>query len=109
MRPPLAKERLSALAGYRYDSRHPWRDGTAAVKLSGLELIEKLVAIISAPRINLVRYHGTLAPNAKLRSAIVPKAKKARTDERICAVEAEDKVLAVVAKGYRWAELMRRV
>lgn len=26
------------------------------------------------PRLNLIRYHGVLAPNAKLRSQVVPKA-----------------------------------
>ena len=62
-----------------------------------------------APRINLVRYYGTLAPNAKLRSAIVPKAKAAKTDEPTCAVEKEDQTPEAVAKRYRWAELMRRV
>ena len=32
------------------------------------ELTEKLVALVPAPRANLVRYHGTLAPNARLRA-----------------------------------------
>jgi hypothetical protein len=63
----------------------------------------------AAPRLNLVRYHGTLAPNAKLRSAIVPKAKAAKTDEPACAVEKEDQTPESAAKGYRWAEFMRRV
>jgi len=37
-----------------------------------LELIEKLAALIPPPRLNLVRYHGILAPNARDRGLIVP-------------------------------------
>ena len=37
-----------------------------------LELIEKLAALIPPRRLNLVRYHGILAPNAHERSQTVP-------------------------------------
>ena len=37
-----------------------------------LELIEKLAALVPPPRINLVRYHGVLAPAARNRAGIVP-------------------------------------
>ncbi len=37
-----------------------------------LELIEKLAALVPPPRLNLVRYHGVLAPNASERKQIVP-------------------------------------
>ena len=40
--------------------------------LSPLELIEKLAALVPPPRLNLVRYHGVLAPNASERKQIVP-------------------------------------
>ena len=40
--------------------------------LSPLELIEKLAALIPPPRLNLVRYHGILAPNARDRRQVVP-------------------------------------
>ena len=40
--------------------------------LSPLELIEKLAALIPPPRLNVVRYHGNLAPNARDRSQVVP-------------------------------------
>ena len=33
---------------------------------------EKLTALIPPPRLNLVRYHGILAPNARHRSQVVP-------------------------------------
>ena len=34
-------------------------------------IVEKLAALIPPPRLNLVRYHGILAPNARARSQIV--------------------------------------
>ncbi len=76
MRPPLAQGRMKVLPGngYHYEFRRPWRDGTVATELSGPELTKRLVALIPAPRANLVRYHGTLAPNARLRASIVPQA-----------------------------------
>ena len=36
------------------------------------ELIEKLAALVPPPRLNLVRYHGILAPNARARCLVVP-------------------------------------
>jgi hypothetical protein len=51
----------------------PWNDGTTHLILSGLELCEKLAALVPPPRKNLVRYHGCLAPHAKNRDKIVPK------------------------------------
>ena len=45
-------------------------DGTTQLLLSPLELIEKLAALIPPPRLNRVRYHGILAPNARHRSQV---------------------------------------
>ncbi|MFP6644399.1 MAG: transposase [Candidatus Latescibacterota bacterium] len=36
------------------------------------ELLEKLAALVPPPRLNLVRYHGVLAPAAADRAQIVP-------------------------------------
>ena len=36
------------------------------------ELTEKLAALVPPPRLNLVRYHGILAPNAGARRLVVP-------------------------------------
>ena len=35
---------------------------------------ERLAALVPRPRLHLVRFHGVLAPNAKLRALIVPRA-----------------------------------
>jgi hypothetical protein len=37
-----------------------------------VELVERLAALIPPPRVNMVRYHGVLAPAARDRAAIVP-------------------------------------
>jgi len=34
----------------------PWSDGTTGIKLSPLELLEKLAALVPLPRVHLVRY-----------------------------------------------------
>ncbi len=48
-----------------------WRDGTRAILLGPLDLIARLCAMIPPPRFNMIRYHGVLAPNARLRSQVV--------------------------------------
>lgn len=55
---------------YSFRLKTPWSDGTTHL---AMELIEKLAALVPPPRQNLVRYHEVLAPNAKLRSSVVPK------------------------------------
>ena len=73
-RPPLAGERLSVLDDGRllYRLKRRWRDGTTHMVFEPLELIEKLAALVPPPRLNLVRYHGVLAPAARNRACIVP-------------------------------------
>jgi hypothetical protein len=55
-----------------YAFHRPWSDGTTGIKLSPLELWEKLAAIVPLPRAHLVRYAGCLAPHSKLRDASIP-------------------------------------
>jgi len=52
--------------------KSPYRDGTTHLVMTGLEFMQKLAALVPRPRLNLIRYHGVLAPNAKWRSQIVP-------------------------------------
>jgi Putative transposase len=55
-----------------YSFTKPWSDDTTGVKLSPLELLEKLAAIVPLPRVHLVRYAGCLAPHSQLHGAIIP-------------------------------------
>ncbi len=72
-RPPIASRRLRLLEGDRVaiDLRRPWRDGTTTVVLDPLDFIARLAALVPPPRTNAIRYHGALAPNARLRGRIV--------------------------------------
>ena len=51
--------------------RRPWRDGTRAILFEPTELLEKISAIIPRPKVNLLLYHGVLAPHARRRRAAV--------------------------------------
>src|SRR5947208_9516264 len=51
---------------------HPWAAGTTGIRLTPLELLEKLAALVPLPRVHLVRYAGCLAPHSTLREAIRP-------------------------------------
>src|SRR5215470_9499629 len=64
-----------------YRMKTPWRDGTTHVIMSDGELVEKLAALVPAPRFHLVRYFGVLASAAKQRASIVPLPPPASTTE----------------------------
>ena len=49
-----------------------YQDGTTHVVMSPLEFMQRLAALVPRPRLHLIRFHGVLAPHAKLRAAIVP-------------------------------------
>jgi hypothetical protein len=51
---------------------HSWSDGTTGMRLSPMELLEKLAALVPLPRVHLVRYGGCLAPHSHLREAFIP-------------------------------------
>jgi len=73
-RPPLAVARLTESTGGQRlcQFRRPWRDGSTALLMDPLELLERLAALVPPPRRPLLADHGVLAPRARWRSAIVP-------------------------------------
>lgn len=76
-RPAVAEERLSINSSgevvYRF--KKPWSDGTTAIKLTPLELMERLAGLVPRPKVHLTRFHGVLAPHYKYRSEVVPQTK----------------------------------
>ena len=50
-----------------------YRDGTSHFVMSPPEFMQRLAALVPRPRLHLIRFHGALASNVKLRAAIVPK------------------------------------
>ncbi len=73
-RPALSDERVQINAAGQVEFKHatPWRDGTTHLVMSRLEFMRRLAALVPRPRLHLTRFHGVLAPNAKLRALVVP-------------------------------------
>ncbi|MGH7283011.1 MAG: transposase [Polyangiaceae bacterium] len=74
-RPPFSLERLRRLPhgelGYRIKKT---RGGSAKVlRMTPLELLARLAALVPPPRYPLVRYHGVLAPRSPWRKSVVPR------------------------------------
>jgi hypothetical protein len=63
--------------------RYPWRDGTTHVAFTGVELLEKLAVLTPAPRGNITRYPGVLAPGAKSRSTVVRERTPSESSPRV--------------------------
>ena len=73
-RPAIANERLKCddVGNVVLQLKSAWRDGTTHIRMSPLEFMQRLAALVPRPRLHLIRFHGVLAPNAGLRAAIVP-------------------------------------
>ena len=73
-RPALANERVQTNAAGQVvlKLKTAWRDGTTHLVMSPLEFMHRLAALVPRPRLHLIRFHGVLAPNAKLRALVVP-------------------------------------
>jgi hypothetical protein len=83
-----------------YTFTHPWSDGTMGIRLSPLELLEKLAALVPLPRMHLVRYGGCLAPHSHLRGAIIPTPRQQGV---------EDEETDTGTSHWSWARLLKRV
>ena len=69
-----------------------------------LEFMQRLAALMPRPRLHLIRFHGVLAPNTKLRSEIVP------SSGRACHRASSDDAQAQGAPPrMSWARLLKRV
>ena len=84
----------------------PWRDGTTHLDMSRLEFMQRLAALVPRPRLHLIRFHGVLAPNAKLRALVVPQEPEAPE-----AKPAECEANCAHHRPVRlsWAKLLKRV
>jgi hypothetical protein len=101
LRPPVSQDRLTVTqAGHvRLALRHTWSDGTTHLEFEPVAFLERLAVLVPRPRVNLILYHGVLAPRAAWRSAIVPRGAPPPDD---AAGQAGG------TSGWRWAALMRR-
>jgi Putative transposase len=81
-----------------------YRNGTTPIVMEPMEFMQRLAALAPRPRLHLIRFHGVLAPNAKLRSKIVPTpAQKTTAGEGDCR-HAHSKPVRMT-----WAQLLKRV
>ena len=109
-RPALANERVQTNAAGQVvlKLKTPWRDGTTHLAMSPLEFMQRLAALVLRPRLHLIRFHGVLAPNAKMRAQVVPQepeppgqAAPPAACEAICAHHRPARL--------NWARLLKRV
>jgi hypothetical protein len=116
-RPPLGQGRLEELRHGRIAValQRPWADGTTHLVFTPMELLQRLVPLVPRPRINLLLYHGVLAPNAPWRREVVARAEPEASAGDACpAATPPDEEATAANPGrtrpkYRaWADLMRR-
>jgi hypothetical protein len=90
----------------------PLRDGTTHLVMSPLEFMQRLAALVPRPRLHLIRFHGVLAPNAKLRPLAVPQApleQEGSGAEATAASECELEPGQTMPYRIGWARLLKRV
>jgi hypothetical protein len=103
---------LNAAGQVELKLKTPWRDGTTHLVMSPLEFMQRLAALVPRPRLHLIRFHGVLAPNAKLRALVVPQGPPAHAQAPAeSAAAAECEVETAQARPHRigWARLLKRV
>jgi len=92
--------------------KRAWSDGTTHLLFEPLEFLEKLAALTPRPAINLVLYHGVLAPHESWRPEVVAYARAGSGEARdpstpgICIDSGDSR--SERARDWAWAALMRR-
>jgi hypothetical protein len=113
-RPAIANERLkrNRAGDVVLQLKSAFKDGTTHVVMSPLEFMQRLAALVPRPRLHLIpfdrlragRFHGVLAPNAKLRSAIIPSPQEPATEPSSDHTHAQG-----APARMSWARLLKRV
>jgi hypothetical protein len=112
--PALSDEgvQLNAAEQVEPKLKTPWRDGTTHLGMSPLKFMQRLTALLPRPRLHLIRFHGVLAPNAKLCPLVVPQQPPAQAQAAAeAAVAAGCEAEPVQARPHRnsWAWLLKHV
>ena len=104
-RPAIANERLKRNQAGQVvlQLKSPYRDGTTHIVMSPLELMQRLAALVPRPRLHLIRFHGVLAPHAKLRAAIVASPAQQATEHAADHAQAHGSAPARMS----WARLLK--
>jgi len=113
LRPPVAQDRLRRMGDDRIllTLKTPWADGTRHLIFAPMELLEKLAALTPRPRINLIIYHGVLAPHARWRARAVAYGAlpgTAATAPNLGGDSDDHAASPSPPRHWAWANLMRR-
>jgi hypothetical protein len=81
---------------------------TTHLAKSQLEFMQRLAALAARPRLHLIRFRGVLAPNAKLRTQVVPQEPEPPAQ---AALPAECEATCAPHRPLRlsWAKLLKQV
>lgn len=104
-RPPFAAEQVQRTKDGRVAFRlgHPKPTGETHVFFPALQFLRRVISQIPPLGMNLVRYHGVLAPAAKLRANVVRSSPPRRANAPTSAGP------SAMAPSLSWAALLRRV
>ncbi|MGH8523327.1 MAG: transposase [Gammaproteobacteria bacterium] len=107
-RPAIANERLTLNRAGQVvlTLKTPYRDGTTHLVMSPLEFLQRLAALVPRPRLHIIRFHGVLAPNARLRAEIIP---SAPLDANASSADPGDAPHHSAPARLSWARLLKRV
>ena len=110
-RPALANERVQTNAAGQVvlKLKTAWRDGTTHLVMSPLEFMQRLAALVPRPRLHLIRFHGVLAPNAKMRALVVPQEVLQAPAQEAKPAECETNCAHHRPVRLSWAKLLKRV
>jgi hypothetical protein len=110
LHPPFAQDRLRLRADGRVvvELKKGWRDGTSHLLFEPIEFLEKLAAITPRSAVNLLIYHGVLAPHARWRHQLVRYGRPV-PDPNAHQGEAGPRSAGASPHSWAWATLMRRV
>ena len=77
--------------------------------MTPLEFMQRLAALVPRPRLHLIRFHGVLAPNAKMRPLVVPHGPQVQEADTEATAPAECEVDTARARPQRisWARLLK--
>ena len=76
--------------------------------MSPLEFMQRLAALVPHPRLHLIRFHGVLAPNTKMRAQVAP-AGPDEQDSAACSSSAEPGCVHARPARMNRARLLKRV
>jgi hypothetical protein len=111
LRPAVSQDRLRLLGDGRIvlALKTAWADGTRHLLFEPLELLEKLAALTPRPRVNLILYHGVLAPHARWRARVVAYGRvSTAAAPNPPESSGEDAIARPAHRHWPWAQLMRR-